>query len=155
MEEISFSALKEGDLEEVLAIEQVCFPTPWTKRMFEEDTVKGNTSVFIVAKLRDTIIGYGGFWLVLNEAHLGNLAVHPQFRHQGIGSGILKKLIELARLKKATLMTLEVRETNEIARALYEKMGFRMVAIRKGYYQDTNEDAYIFLKELDEDGEAK
>ena len=147
MGEISFSSLKESDLEEVLAIERASFPTPWTRGMFLEDTARGDIAVFIVARSENRIIGYGGFWLVLNEAHLGNLAVHPRFRHQGIGKEILKKLIEIACSKKANLMTLEVRETNEIARALYEKMGFKLVAIRKGYYQDTKEDAYIFLKD--------
>lgn len=147
MGEISFSPLKENDLEEVLAIERASFPTPWTRGMFLEDAARGDMCIFMVARLENKIIGYGGLWLVLNEAHLGNLAVHPRFRHQGIGKEILKKLIEIACSKKAALMTLEVRETNEIARALYEKMGFKLVAIRKGYYQDTKEDAFIFLKE--------
>jgi ribosomal-protein-alanine N-acetyltransferase len=73
--------------------------------------------------------------------------VHPQFRRQGIGKRILKELIEIAASKGAGLMTLEVRENNEAARQLYEKTGFRLIAIRKGYYVDTNEDAYVYLKD--------
>ncbi len=67
---------------------------------------------------------------------------------QGIGKRILKELIEIARSKGAAFMTLEVRENNKAARQLYEETGFRLVAIRKGYYVDTNEDAYVYLKEI-------
>ena len=156
MEEASFEELKESDLEEVLAIEQASFPTPWTRPMFLEEIMGKARAFFIAARIGGKIVGYGGLWSVLDEAHLCNLAVHPQFRHQHLGTKILNSLIEIARSQKAKLMTLEVRETNAIARALYEKIGFRLVAIRKGYYQDTKEDAYIFLKDgLDEEEKVK
>lgn len=147
MEKITFSLLKTADIEEVLEIEKASFSMPWTRGMFMEDISRKDMSFFMGARFDKKLVGYGGFWLVLNEMHLGNIAVHPDFRRQGIGEGILKKLIELGKSKGANLMTLEVRESNRAARALYEKTGLRIVAMRKGYYADTNENAYIYIKD--------
>lgn len=147
MGEISFSPLNETDLREVLEIERVSFPTPWSKNMFIEDISNKDRSFFIVARMDERIVAYGGFWLILDEAHLGNLAVHPDFRRQGIGKKTLQKLIEIAKSKGANLMTLEVREGNKTARTLYENIGFRLVAIRRKYYNDTDEDAYVYIKD--------
>jgi len=146
-EEIAFSSLKESDIEEVMEIEKASFPTPWTMGMFMEELSRKDFPFFIIARLKDGIAGYGGFWLVLDEAHLGNLAVTPRLRRRGIGERILKELIEMAKSKGVNLMTLEVRESNEKARALYEKMKFKLVAIRKGYYSDTKEDAYLYIND--------
>jgi len=147
MEEIIFSALKEADIEEVMEIEKVSFPTPWTRGMFMDDLLRKDFAFFIVARLENRVIGYGGFWSVLEEAHLGNLAVRPDLRRRGIGERILKELIRMAKSRGTNLMTLEVRENNGAARALYEKMQFRLVAIRKGYYSDTNEDACVYIND--------
>jgi len=146
-EEIAFLFLKEADIEEVMEIEKASFPTPWTRGMFMEEVSRKDFSFFIIARLKDGIAGYGGFWLVLDEAHLGNLAVTPRLRRRGIGERILKELIEMGKSKGVNLMTLEVRESNEKARALYEKMKFKLVAIRKGYYSDTKEDAYLYIND--------
>lgn len=147
MEKISFSAMKESDMEEVLDIENASFSLPWSRRMFTDDISK-DSACFIVARLDKKIVGYGGFWHVLDEAHLGNIAVHPEYRRRGIGEGILKELVEEAKSKGANLMTLEVRECNIAGRALYEKSGFRLIAIRKGYYSDNGEDAYVYMKDI-------
>jgi ribosomal-protein-alanine N-acetyltransferase len=147
MGEISFSFLTQNDIEAVLKIEKASFPSPWSRGMFMADLMKKDMAFFIVARLDNRIVGYGGFWLVLDEGHLGNLAVHPEFRRQGIGEKLLNELIKIAKSKKAEMMTLEVRETNQAARQLYEKMGFRVVAIRKKYYVDTDEDAYVYIKD--------
>jgi len=130
-----------------MEIEKASFPTPWTMGMFMEELSRKDFPFFIIARLKDGIAGYGGFWLVLDEAHLGNLAVTPRLRRRGIGERILKELIEMAKSKGVNLMTLEVRESNEKARALYEKMKFRLVAIRKGYYSDSKEDAYLYIND--------
>ncbi|MBL7170664.1 MAG: ribosomal protein S18-alanine N-acetyltransferase [Candidatus Omnitrophica bacterium] len=130
-----------------MEIEKASFPTPWTMGMFMEELSRKDFAFFIIARLKDGIAGYGGFWLVLDEAHLGNLAVTPRLRRRGIGERILKELIEMAKSKGVNLMTLEVRESNEKARALYEKIKFRLVAIRKGYYSDTKEDAYLYIND--------
>lgn len=147
MEDISFSQLNMADIENVLEIERMSFPSPWTRGMFMEELSNRDFSFYLVARIKDKIVGYGGFWLVLDEAHLGNLAVHPDFRKRRIGERILIHLLELGKSKGANMMSLEVRENNIIARSLYEKLGFRMVAIRKGYYADTKEDAYIYMKD--------
>ena len=146
-EEIAFSSLEGADVEEVLEIERASFPSPWTRGMFMEELSRKDFAFFITGKIKNRIISYGGFWLVLDEAHLGNLAVHPDFRRQGIGERTLKELIGTAKSNKAKLMTLEVRESNEKARALYKKFGFKLIAMRKKYYSDTDEDAYVYIKD--------
>jgi len=99
-----------------------------------------------VAEVDNKIVGYGGFWVVVDEGHITNIAVHPEYRSKGIGSKIMEGLIELAKKNGIISMTLEVRESNIVAQHLYAKFGFRPLGRRKGYYQDNNEDAIIMWK---------
>ena len=131
--------MREQDLEEVLAIENASFPTPWTKAMFLSD-VDAKVNPFaqsIVARFpgKSKIIGYACFWLVLEEIHLMNLAVHPDHRQQGIGEKLTRWILGVGQEKKVRMAMLEVRESNLAARNLYEKLGFKTVAVRPGYYR--------------------
>jgi len=85
-------------------------------------------------------------WKVLDEAHITNIAVHPEFRRNNIGYLLLESLIQLARRECVQSMTLEVRKNNIIAQGLYKKYGFKEVGVRKGYYSDNDEDAIIMWK---------
>lgn len=146
---ITIHSMKEEDINQVLEIENLSFLDPWTRRMYLAEVSHENNSYFIVAKLENRIIGYGGFWLVVDEAHLVNLAVHPDFRRQGIGAQIMDYLLALAKQLGAKRATLEVRQSNLIAQSFYAKFGFIAVAFRKKYYPDTKEDAVImWLNEL-------
>jgi ribosomal-protein-alanine N-acetyltransferase len=89
------------------------------------------------------LLGYGGFWLIIDEAHICTLAVHPEWRGRGLGQLLLVHLVERAVEAQASYLTLEVRATNSIAQLLYTKYGFARVGRRKGYYTDTGEDAII------------
>ena len=89
------------------------------------------------------VIGYGGLWLMVDEAHVTSVAVHPQFRGQGLGELLMLSLMEVALRLDARFVTLEVRVSNAVARKLYEKLGFRQAGIRPRYYTDNNEDAVV------------
>jgi ribosomal-protein-alanine N-acetyltransferase len=99
-----------------------------------------------VAENEGEIIGYGGMWLILDEAHITNVAVRVSSRGNGVGEKLVHFLIDEASKSGARSMTLEVREGNIAARSLYEKMGFFVEGIRPKYYQDNKEDALIMWK---------
>lgn len=134
-------------IDEILKIERVSFPIPWSKETFLFEILLNELSVYVVALLNGSVVGYGGMWLVMDEAHITNIAVHPDFRKQGIGQQILRELIRQATERNLNRMTLEVRPTNIAARKLYQKFGFVEKGIRKRYYQDNNEDAIIMWLE--------
>ena len=149
---LQFVPLHASHLDRILAIEVEAYPEPWTRGMFH-DELRNNRSHFIVAFDGDELVGYAGFWLVLDEAHITTVVVRDSYRSRGIGRHLFKNLLDLARETGARLATLEVRVTNDHAKQLYTSFGFRPVGVRRGYYPKTKEDAIIMLKELrDSDG---
>jgi ribosomal-protein-alanine N-acetyltransferase len=136
-----------ADLDQVAAIEKLSLPSPWSKELFEAE-LKRPQARYFVAEEGDRIAGYMGYWEAPQEAHIINLAVAPGFRKKGLGVAMLDHVLEFARKTGANLATLEVRESNVAARGLYEKCGFKFVAIRKKYYVDNQEDAVVMIKEL-------
>lgn len=139
--------MKTEDLDEVLEIEKASFTTPWSRNAFLNELRDNQFAHYIVVEKDDTIVGYGGMWVIINEAHVTNIAVKPDYRGKGLGKIIMLELIERAKLMGCDTMTLEVRPSNTVARALYHNLGFRVKGIRRGYYVDTGEDAYIMWKE--------
>lgn len=105
--------------------------------------LKHRVSSFFVAEIEGKIVGYGGFWLIFGEAHIVNLAVHPEFRGRRIGSEILTHLIHRIRKMGIVRIVLEVRDSNRPAKNLYKKFGFIPLETRKRYYDDTKEDAIV------------
>jgi [ribosomal protein S18]-alanine N-acetyltransferase len=142
-EEIAIEEMRLQDLDEVIWVEQSSFRTPWTRTMFEDEFKNPEMAHYLIARCEDHVVGYMGFWLIGNEAHITNLAVHPAFRRRKIGERLLFALLRLARRLGAARATLEVRAGNEPARKLYEKYGFQLIAIRRKYYSDNDEDAYV------------
>jgi ribosomal-protein-alanine N-acetyltransferase len=130
------------DLEQVLEIERVSFPTRWRLSAYLNELANPH-GVYIVAREDRCVLGFAGMQVVLDEGHIGTLAVAPARRRQRIGTRLLLALIREAQRRRATRLTLEVREGNRAALDLYERFGFRAVALRPGYYQDTNEDAVV------------
>jgi ribosomal-protein-alanine N-acetyltransferase len=110
------------------------------------EIVDNNLAIYLVAKVNEKAVGYIGMWKVLNEGHITNVAVHPEFRHQGIGNQLVSELLSLCVKENIDLVTLEVRKSNQNAIKLYEKHGFVAEGIRKAYYQDNKEDAIIMWK---------
>ncbi|HZJ58157.1 MAG TPA: ribosomal protein S18-alanine N-acetyltransferase [Clostridia bacterium] len=139
--------MKRGDIRDVLNIEKICFSTPWSYEAFRAELEGNHCARYVVAEQESMVKGYGGMWVILDEAHITNVAVHPHYRGIGIGEAIMRGLIDTAANLKLGSMTLEVRVSNTIAQNLYKKLGFAGVGIRKGYYTDDGEDALIMWKE--------
>ena len=135
-----------SDIEDILVVEKLSFSIPWSRDSFEKEIVDNNLAIYLVAKVNEKAVGYIGMWKVLNEGHITNVAVHPEFRHQGIGDQLVSELLSLCEKEKIDLVTLEVRKSNQNAIKLYEKHGFVAEGIRKAYYQDNKEDAIIMWK---------
>jgi ribosomal-protein-alanine N-acetyltransferase len=146
---LCFEPLRPEHLQAVLAIEVEAFPESWTRGMFLEE-IKNERSHFFAATRDDTLVGYGGFWLILDEAHITSVAIRHDCRGRGLGSRVVDYLLSEARAVGAVMATLEVRVSNLRARDLYLRKGFRPVGMRKGYYSTNNEDAIVMLKEFGE-----
>lgn len=136
------------DLDGVLAIEKVSFPTPWTRNSYLNEIYSNDFAYYYVARFEREVIGYAGLWIIFDEAHVTNVAVHPDYRGRRLGELLLNILIQEAIYLGADRMTLEVRVSNHPARRLYERLGFVSAGIRKGYYNDNKEDAIIMWKRL-------
>ncbi|MGE5630031.1 MAG: tRNA (adenosine(37)-N6)-threonylcarbamoyltransferase complex dimerization subunit type 1 TsaB [Caulobacteraceae bacterium] len=147
-QKIEIEDMKIEDLEKVMEIEHLSFAIPWSRESFESELEKNNLAKYVVAKVDGHVAAYGGVWIVLDEGHVTNIAVHPSYRGQKIGERIVQALIHTAIENNARRITLEVRESNDAARNLYKKLGFVDSGRRKGYYADNGEDAIIMWKEL-------
>jgi [ribosomal protein S18]-alanine N-acetyltransferase len=135
------------DLDEVQAIEQASFSTPWPENAYRSELMTNRLASYLVARAEGRIVAYGGMWLMVDEAHITTFAVHPGWRRQRVGERLLLAFLDLARDRHAREATLEVRLSNLPARRLYEKYGFRPVGLRPRYYSDNNEDALIMTTE--------
>jgi ribosomal-protein-alanine N-acetyltransferase len=143
--DIKIEPMDINSIEEVLEISELSFPIPWSRKSFEQELSNVFANYF-VAKLDTKVIGYGGMWIIIDEGHITNIAVHPKYRNQGVGDSILNKMIYTCNEKKVIAMTLEVRVSNMAAQKLYAKYGFNSEGVRKKYYEDNGEDAIIMWK---------
>jgi ribosomal-protein-alanine N-acetyltransferase len=132
-------------INEILCIENLSFTDPWSRESMEKELLN-SLARYLVVKCNSQVIGYGGMWLILDEGHITNIAIHPEFRGIGAGNLLLQALISLCTAEGITALTLEVRASNTVAQNLYYKYGFLLEGIRKGYYADNNEDALILWK---------
>lgn len=137
----------ESHLPRILEIETLSFASPWSMNAFREE-VKNPVSHLWAAFLSDRLQGYICFWLVDTEMQLVNIAVDPEFRNLGAGYALLTRMIETGLSERAESIWLEVRESNRIARTLYEKLGFESVGKRIKYYSDQDEDAIVMSLSL-------
>jgi len=144
---LRFGRLDASHLDAVLAIEVEAYPEPWTRAMFREE-IRSEKSHFYVMSLGDELVGYGGFWLVLDEAHITSLTIRDVFRGRGYGRRLLRFIERAAATAGARMATLEVRESNSRARKLYTTAGYRIVGVRRGYYAKTKENGVVMLKPL-------
>lgn len=128
---------------EVLKVERASFVTPWSAHAFTYELLHNELSYYTVALVDGQVVGYAGMWMILDEAHVTNIAVAPEYRHRKIGYRLMCHLINKARSEGINRMTLEVRPSNIYARRLYKSLGFEERGMRKNYYTDTNEDAII------------
>ncbi|HAV43482.1 TPA: ribosomal-protein-alanine N-acetyltransferase [bacterium] len=139
--------LKKGDIKEVAAIEEASFSDPWQDSTFYNELYHGDISKFLIAQMDKRVVGYIGMWFIGDEAHIVNIAVHPNYRRQGIGTKLVMALFDEIRKKGIERITLEVRASNIIAQQFYKKFDFQEIAIQEKYYRDTHEDALIMWKD--------
>lgn len=145
MNDYSIVEMTEHHLEGVLKVSSLSFHLPWSRESYEKE-LKNPFAKYLVAVKDNEVLGYGGMWIIIDEAHITNIAVLPEYRAQGIGGAILEDMIKKCQSQKAISMTLEVRASNLPAQGLYKKYGFREEGIRKAYYEDNREDAIIMWK---------
>lgn len=161
MDNIQLRPVQEADLPAVMEIEKASMSMTWSQGVWMNELTKNQLANHVVAcasvfnrqssivnpqlgEGEERIVGYAGCWIVVDEATIVNIAVSPEWRRKKIGERLLVALLELAKSKGANKVTLEVRCSNEAAIKLYEKFGFTMIAMRKNYYQNPVEDAYVY-----------
>lgn len=147
MRDIQIRRMEDHDLDRLAVLETRCFTIPWSRAMLA-DELSNDQTLYLVAVCEGRIAGYAGAWIVLDEGHITNVAVDPDFRRTGIGRALLAALLEGLSGAGAMAATLEVRRGNAAAIALYEAFGFTVEGVRKGYYIDNGEDALVMWARL-------
>lgn len=159
--------MQTDDVQQVVQIDELSFPTPWSTRTYEFEIKNRQTSHLVVLEALDghgpsggglrtwwrrvtghqasapAIVGYGGCWLIAGEAHISTIAVHPDYRGRGLGELLLTGMLQRAINLQGEYSVLEVRVSNLTAQALYRKYEYDVVGRRRGYYRDNNEDAFL------------
>lgn len=150
---LDIAPMRADDLEEVLEIEQHAFRSPWSRQILLEELAREWAHVDVL-RLRGerggAVVAYINYWLVRDEVHLLNLAVHPEVRRRGLGRALMDHLVAFADRHRCRYATLEVRRSNLAAIELYRAVGFKPVGVRPRYYADDDEDAVVMLLERPE-----
>lgn len=148
---IDIVPMTEKHIEDVAEVDQICFHIPWTREDFEKEIRENEMAIYFAAVDENgQAVGYAGMWHVLDEGHITNVAVLPEYRRLGIGDRLMEAIDKRANELKIAGVTLEVRISNSAAQRLYTKHGYRLEGFRKRYYTDTNEDAVIMWKHFTE-----
>jgi len=154
---ITLAPMDVADISQVAVIDRFSFPIPWPPDAYRKEILGNAHAHFFVAlngetrgwrhwfglKAQRNVIGFAGYWFIIDEAHISTIAVHPHWRGKGIGDILLRGMIEHALDLNAVEATLEVRAGNKIAQNLYCKFGFEEVGRRKNYYRNNGEDALL------------
>ena len=139
--------MNDSHVAQVAELEKLCFSDPWSENSVASE-LKNPLSCWLVAEEDGEVAGYVGSQTVMDESDMMNVAVHPDYRRKGIAEKLVMELVEALKKRDSRCLTLEVRASNEPARALYEKLGFTQVGLRKNYYRNPKEDALILRKEF-------
>jgi len=140
-----------ADVNDILEIEQLSFPTPWSKNLFVKEYHSQSSKIFLARYPyveHNKVLGFICTWFVCGEAHILNLACHPHFRRNRIATNLLEHSLSFSFQKGVKKVFLEVRACNHEAQALYAHYGFKPIGLRKGYYSDTHEDAIVMFLEM-------
>lgn len=131
------------DAKEIFAIEMECFSVPWSLDSIETELVNEDKKLYYVVEDANGVVGYAGAWLVYDEGQITNIAIRPSARRQGFGAKLTSALIEECFKRGMHEIFLEVRISNLSALSLYRQLGFTVKGMRKNYYSEPKEDAYI------------
>ena len=140
---LTIEPMQVEDIRAVLEVESLCFPTPWPRNAFQNELTDNRLAHYFVGRCGDEIVAYGGLWVILEDAHITTIAVHPRHQRNHFGERLLVALLEESIARGACWVTLEVRESNLAAQNLYKKYGFTIVNTRRGYYSDNDENALV------------
>ena len=146
MADLIIRQAEEKDVPAIEEIEKQCFTVPWSYESLHKDIVENGLAFYVVAQTDGRVCGYVGIWKILDEGHITNVAVAPEFRRKHIGRAMLEALIDVTSQEGIEKYTLEVRASNQAAIRLYEGLGFKAEGIRPGYYEDNGEDAVIMWR---------
>lgn len=144
-EKLLIREMSMEDVDDIMEIELLSFNIPWSRDSFMTE-LTNKFAKYIIAKIGNRVVGYAGMWKILDEGHITNIAVHPEYRQRKIGTGLVEVLLSLAQENEISKLTLEVRQSNTSAQSLYKKFGFEAFGVRKKYYADNYEDAMIMWK---------
>lgn len=145
--ELVLRPAEPSDVDQIAEIEKICFATPWTADAIFKEITSNPIAHYIVGEIDGAVAGYVGFWQILDEGHITNVAVRPEFRGKHVGSALIAIMIEIGTQLCISRYTLEVRSSNEAAKALYRNFNFKESGLRKGYYEDNGEDAVIMWRD--------
>ena len=146
MADVIIRRMTLADVSAVHQIEHSTFPTPWSLDSFEKEAVNP-CARYLVAELQGQVIGFAGVWLVLDEGHVTNIAIAQDHRGKGYGRALTQALLQYAANLGTAYVTLEVRRSNERAQNLYRSLGFISVGVRKRYYEDNGDDAFLMVNQ--------
>ena len=138
--------MREQHVSQVAELEKLCFSDPWSESSVASE-LNNQLALWLVAEDNGRVAGYVGSQTVMGESDMMNVAVHPDYRKQGIATTLIVGLVEELRKRESHCLTLEVRASNENAISLYQKLEFQQVGCRKNYYRNPKEDALILRKE--------
>ena len=142
--------LGEEDLPQIMAIEEACFTHPWSEEAYRSDLTQNPVAYYLGIFEGETLLAYGGLWLVLEAGHITNVAVSPARRQEGLGRRLMLALGAWAKSQGCQTLDLEVRSSNQPALALYRALGFQEDGLRKNYYTQPQEDAVLMSWQLNE-----
>jgi [ribosomal protein S18]-alanine N-acetyltransferase len=139
--------MNRDDLDQIMEVEFSAFSSPWLREMFIAE-IEGPLSTSVVGMDGEHLAGYATYRVIIDEAHLMNIAVHPHYRNMGMGRKFMLHVLADCKEQGADYIYLEVRESNRPARGLYGDLGFEVIGVRRGYYTDDREDAIVMAKRL-------
>ncbi|HVE92741.1 MAG TPA: ribosomal protein S18-alanine N-acetyltransferase [Actinomycetota bacterium] len=145
--DVQIMPMRRRHIPSVLRIEAKVYPRPWSAGLFLSELAQKDSRAYYVARSGGKVVGYAGIMLLGDEGHVTNIAVDPDHHRGKVGTRLMIQMVDEARARSARAVTLEVRKSNAGAQAMYRKFGFQTVGVRRGYYIETGEDAYVMWAE--------
>lgn len=146
--QIIIEEMTVADIEDILIINRMSFPDPWSRSVFEDELLTNDFATYYIMRQDGIAIGYIGLWLVIDDASVTNIAIHPDYRGKQYGEQLFLYALQQAIARGMNRLSLEVRTSNVIAQKLYQKFGLVPGGIRKNYYANNGEDAIVMWVNL-------